>query len=201
MAGLLSVLLTLIGLVVAEGIDCRSIGLRVAEVYMDGPIKDIVWLEGKVVFALTTKRTLYRSSDDGRKFTNVMSMLQDSDTSDPPFHAGVEAMYPSDADSKRLFFQGAGKTHWVTYDRGESFIRRKLRMPLGGVKMHKTRGDYLLASRMRDRCYAPARAGECDVDLLVSYDFGSSFRRAVRRVSQYDWGPSENTVIYSAFPA
>jgi hypothetical protein len=58
------------------------------------------------VFVLTRDRNLYRSHDDGRSFENVMGMLEDSGVAEPPFENGVAAMYPSDADSGRVFFQG-----------------------------------------------------------------------------------------------
>jgi hypothetical protein len=35
-----------------------------------------------------------------------MGMLEDSGVAEPPFENGVAAMYPSDADSGRVFFQG-----------------------------------------------------------------------------------------------
>ena len=36
-----------------------------------------------------------------------MGMLEDSSVEEPPFENGVAAMYPSDADSGRVFFQGS----------------------------------------------------------------------------------------------
>jgi len=132
-----------------------------------------------------------------------MEMLEDSLTppEEAPFKTGVSAMYPSDADPKRLFFEGASMTHWVTYDRGSSFIKRNIEKPLTGIKMHKTNADLMLASHMSQGCYMPASRGisECSTSLQVSYDYGHSFVQAVRSVAQYDWGPGENTVIYSAY--
>jgi hypothetical protein len=69
-------------------------------------MQDIIWLENEIVFVLTRDRTLYRSDTDGRTFENVMGMLEDSSVEEPPFENGVAAMYPSDADSGRVFFQG-----------------------------------------------------------------------------------------------
>jgi hypothetical protein len=69
-------------------------------------MQDIIWLENEIVFVLTRDRTLYRSDTDGRSFENVMGMLEDSSVEEPPFENGVAAMYPSDADPGRVFFQG-----------------------------------------------------------------------------------------------
>jgi hypothetical protein len=41
-------LLPLVFVATAWALDCQSLGLRVAEVSLDAPIKDVVWLEGKV---------------------------------------------------------------------------------------------------------------------------------------------------------
>ncbi len=73
-------------------------------------MQDIIWLENEIVFVLTRDRTLYRSDTDGRSFENVMGMLEDSSVEEPPFENGVAAMYPSDADSGRVFFQGHSPT-------------------------------------------------------------------------------------------
>jgi hypothetical protein len=43
-----ALLLLLMFLATAWALDCQSLGLRVAEVSLDAPIKDVVWLEGKV---------------------------------------------------------------------------------------------------------------------------------------------------------
>lgn len=85
----------------------------------------------------------------------VMEMLEDSLT--PPeeaiFKTGVSAMYPSDADGGRLFFQGAGKTHWVTYDKGKSFIKRAVDKPLSRPLLPRHRPPLfkLAAARPMDR--------------------------------------------------
>lgn len=35
--------------------------------------------------------------------------------------------------------------------------------------------------------------------LYISYNFGASWTEAVKFVAQYDWGPRDKTVIYSAY--
>jgi hypothetical protein len=75
--------------------------LWTCEVLLNVLVKMIYNFDARqVVFVLTTARTLYRSEDDGRTFQNIMSMLEDSETASPPFGAGVQAMYPSDADPR-----------------------------------------------------------------------------------------------------
>jgi hypothetical protein len=46
---LLSILLVFqVAHVGGSSVDCQSIGLRISEVHLDAPIKDVVWLEDKV---------------------------------------------------------------------------------------------------------------------------------------------------------
>lgn len=67
--------------------------------------------------------------------------------------------------------------------------------PLCHVLFTPPRPDTLLA-----QCFDAASSGsQCTTSLQVSYDYGHTFVQAIRSVAQYDWGPGENTVMYSAF--
>jgi len=55
-----------------------------------------------------------------------MDQLEDSETEEAPYKNGVMGMFPSDADSKRVFIKGGGKVHWVSYDSGQSFHTRRM---------------------------------------------------------------------------
>ncbi|EKX33425.1 hypothetical protein GUITHDRAFT_120374 [Guillardia theta CCMP2712] len=178
---------------------CQSLGLRITEIELDGAVKDVVWLTQNVVFVLTEENTLYRSKDDGRTFENVMGELEDSEVQDEQSSNGVVEMYPSDADERRVFFKGGGKVHWVTYDRGQSFHTRRTEFPLGEIKLHKKNPDCLLVSRMSDVCLGLSDTGFCFNSLYVSYDWGTTFHEKVNYVQQFDWGPRDNTVVYSAY--
>jgi len=195
----------ILSMVLAEAADggravsCQRLGMRVSRVGLDGTVKDIVWLSGRVVFIITNKNTLYRSADDGRTFESVMDQLVDAETEEAPFKNGVMGMFPSDADPRRIFIKGGGKVHWVTSDGGKSFHARQMGMAIGDVKMHKTRPDCILASRLSDRCLGVTTQGFCYNSLYVSYDFGDSWTEAVAYVQQFDWGPHDQTVVYSAY--
>ena len=62
---LMLVALTLLSAGGTEAEVCQALGVRVAEVELDGPVQDIVWLTGGVAFIITKEHTLYRSADDG----------------------------------------------------------------------------------------------------------------------------------------
>ena len=51
----------------------------------------------------------------------------------------------------------------------------------------------------RDSPARPAQDGLCFQQLYVSRDFGASWAPVVDFVQQYDWGPGDDTVVYSAF--
>ena len=182
-----------------HAVSCQRLGMRVSRVELDGAVKDIVWLTGKVVFIITNKNTLYRSADDGRTFHSIMDQLEDSETEEAPFKNGVMGIFPSDADSRRVFVKGGGKVHWVTSDGGKSFHARRMGMAIGDVKLHKARPDCILASRLSDRCLGVTTKGFCYNSLYVSYDYGESWEKAVSYVQQFDWGPHDRTVVYSAY--
>ena len=180
-------------------LPCQRLGLRVSRVGLDAAVKDIVWLTGQVVLVITNKRTLYRSADDGRTFESVMDQLEDSETEAAPYKNGVMGLFPSDADPRRVFIKGGGKVHWVTADGGKTFHVRRMGMAIGEVKMHKTRPDCMLTSRLSDRCLGVSSEGFCYNSLLVSHDFGREWKEPVKYVQQFDWGPHDATVVYSAY--
>ena len=183
----------------ASDVSCQELGLRVSRVQLDAPAKDIVWLAGQVVLILTTKNTLYRSGNDGRTFQSVMDQLEDSETEEAPFKNGVMGMFPSDADPRRVFIKGGGKVHWVTQNGGKTFHVRRMGMAIGEVKMHKSKPDCLLTSRLSERCLGASTEGFCYNSLYVSYDFAVTWSEAVTYVQQFDWGPHDQTVVYSAY--
>ena len=180
-------------------VSCQQLGLRVSRVELDAAVKDIVWLTGQVVLIITKKNTLYRSGDDGRTFRSVMDQLEDSETEEAPYANGVMGMFPSDADPRRVFIKGGGKVHWVTTDGGRTFHVRRMGMAVGDVKMHRSNPECILAGRLSDRCLGVTAQGFCYNSLYVSYDFGRSWKEAVSYVQQFDWGPHDRTVIYSAY--
>ena len=182
-----------------SAVSCQRLGLRVSRVELDSAVKDIVWLTGQVVFIITKKNTLYRSADDGRTFTSVMDQLEDSETQEAPLKNGVMGMFPSDADAKVVFIKGGGKVHWVTSDGGKSFHVRRAGIAMGDVKMHKTLASKILASRLSDRCLGLSTTGFCYNSLYVSYDLGKTWKESVKYVQQFDWGPHDSTVVYTAF--
>ena len=59
--------------------------------------------------------------------------------------------------------------------------------------------EFLSASKLSDRCLGVSTKGFCFNSLYVTYDFGKSWKEAVSYVQQFDWGPHDKTVIYSAY--
>lgn len=184
-----------------RSIECQTLGVRVAEVKLDGPVHDIVWLTGGVVFVITKERTLYRSADDGRTFANVNEQLEDADTEEDSTRNGVLAMHPSDADPARVFFKGGGTVHWVTYNGGRTFHAIRPRLRLHEVKLHRTDPEAILATKLSDVCSGLSTSGFCYQSLYISYNFGTTWKEVVQYVQQFAWGPRDETVVYSAFGA
>lgn len=47
-------------------------------------------------------------------------------------------MHSSAVDSKKIFFRGAGKQHWVTFDEGDHYMPLEPSFTIKELKMHPT---------------------------------------------------------------
>ena len=52
--------------------------------------------------------------------------------------SGILSVHSSAVDSKKIFFRGAGKQHWVTFDEGDHYMPLEPSFTIKELKMHPT---------------------------------------------------------------
>ena len=52
--------------------------------------------------------------------------------------SGILSVHASAVDSKKIFFRGAGKQHWVTFDEGDHYMPLEPSFTIKELKMHPT---------------------------------------------------------------
>lgn len=50
--------------------------------------------------------------------------------------SGILSVHSSAVDSKKIFFRGAGKQHWVTFDEGDHYMPLEPSFTIKELKMH-----------------------------------------------------------------
>ena len=52
--------------------------------------------------------------------------------------SGILSVHPSPVDTNKIFFRGAGKQHWVTFDQGDHYMPLEPSFTIKELKMHPT---------------------------------------------------------------
>ena len=169
----------------------------VTEFLMEGEVADIQWVghpRRNTVLVLTTRSNLYRSSDEGKTWRNVVSGLPalvlpkggqpgQADTT----NRKVKKLIVSPVDSNCVFVAGEGTNHWVTQDGGRTFKAVNSVVKFHDVIMHPTNKARILASTMAPKCHDTKADGVCYKSVYATADFGATWIKATDYVVQFDW--------------
>merc|ERR1719424_160235 len=97
--------------------------------------------------------------------------------------------------STKIFFRGAGKQHWVTFDEGDHYMPLEPSFTIKELKMHPTEADWMMASHLSDGCHKAGERVNCSMEVYLSVDFGKVWKPVTSYVAQFDWGPSLDGVL------
>jgi photosystem II stability/assembly factor-like uncharacterized protein len=113
--------------------------VTVTETKIDSPVADIQWVgkEKKTVFVRSTKNFVYRSKDEGKNWEKQNWKMEKAG-SEEEGKSGILSVHSSAVDSKKIFFRGAGKQHWVTFDEGDHYMPLEPSFTIKELKMHPT---------------------------------------------------------------
>ena len=144
----------------------------------------MLWVgkDEKTVYILTDKNILYRSTDEGKSWSDEMSRLKRSDST-----GGVVSMELSGADKNRLVFLSDGRVHWATSDAGRTYKQITDTYRFHEVKLHPKDGNMMLTCVLSDKCHDSSESGYCYKKLYVSKDFGKSWKFLTDYIVQFDW--------------
>ena len=161
----------------------------VTEFIMDGEVEDIQWVgQGRrTVLVLTTASNLYRSSDEGKTWLNVVTSLKTFGTNQPAKTPKVKKLIVSPVDPNCVFIVGQGVNHWVTRDAGRSFQPVNSVVKFHDVIMHPTDKNRVLASSMAAKCHDTQANGVCYKSVYATDDLGKTWIKATDYVVQFDW--------------
>lgn len=152
---------------------------------IDAPIDDIQWADDENIFVLTDKKTLFRSQDKGRSWQNQARTL--SAAAKGFSESEVEAIYTSPVNPAYVLFVGKGANSWVTTNMGNDYTY--ISKSLQDIRLHPTRASWILASSMSPGCERPSKTSHCFKGLLLSKDFGRTWKGINEYVVQFDWSP------------
>eukprot|EP00938_MAST-03A_sp_MAST-3A-sp1_P006763 g6763.t1 len=158
--------------------------IAVTEKTIKGEVLDMLWVgkDEKTVYILTDKNILYRSTDEGKSWSDEMSRLKRSDST-----GGVVSMELSGADKNRLVFLSDGRVHWATSDAGRTYKQITDTYRFHEVKLHPKDGNMMLTCVLSDKCHDSSESGYCYKKLYVSKDFGKSWKFLTDYIVQFDW--------------
>ncbi|PRP85861.1 hypothetical protein PROFUN_06135 [Planoprotostelium fungivorum] len=140
---------------------------------LSSKVQNLFWVNGtKIVFAHTSDRKIFRSTDDGKTWTNIMYKLNNAG-------AGVTNVVES-LHNQTVYFYSPNK-FWATRDRGETFTYAST-PTFEKVRVHPTRFDWLLASTWESTLTSRYRS------LYLSTDFGVTWTQKRKYVHDWAWG-------------
>jgi hypothetical protein len=170
--------------------------VTVTETKIDSPVADIQWVgkEKKTVFVRSTKNFVYRSKDEGKNWEKQNWKMEKAG-SEEEGKSGILSVHSSAVDSKKIFFRGAGKQHWVTFDEGDHYMPLEPSFTIKELKMHPTEADWMMASHLSDGCHKAGERVNCSMEVYLSVDFGKVWKPVTSYVAQFDWGPSLDGVL------
>jgi hypothetical protein len=61
--------------------------------------------------------------------------------------SGILSVHPSPVDTNKIFFRGAGKQHWVTFDQGDHYMPLDAGFTIKELKLHPTEAGAHLTLR------------------------------------------------------
>jgi len=137
-------------------------------IFSEGRVLDVVFAKPdyQVVFALLSDTTVYRSGNGGKSWTMITDVQADE-------------IIPT-ANPTMFFFLHRGNIS-TTSDKGKSF---KTLNTTGYFELeaHPTNANYALVS------HRVCKGFNCRTNMLVTDNFGTSWKVIVGTVSQYSWG-------------
>lgn len=161
----------------------------VTEFIMEGEVEDIQWVgpRRRTVLVLTTANNLYRSSDEGKTWLNVVTSLKAFGTNKPAKTPKVKKLVVSPVDPNCVFVVGQGINHWVTRNAGRTFEPVNSIVKFHDVIMHPTNKESVLASSMAAKCHDTQANGVCYKSVYATDNFGKTWIKATDYVVQFDW--------------
>jgi hypothetical protein len=161
----------------------------VTEFIMEGEVEDIQWVgpRRRTVLVLTTANNLYRSSDEGKTWLNVVTSLKAFGTNKPAKTPKVKKLVVSPVDPNCVFVVGQGINHWVTKNAGRTFEPVNSIVKFHDVIMHPTDKESVLASSMAAKCHDTQANGVCYKSVYATSNFGKTWIKATDYVVQFDW--------------
>jgi len=180
---------------------CNSIHLT----RLDSKVSTIRWASDnpQIVHVLTEGSKLYRSTDEGRTFINIMANIPNSATTYSPYgNAGIRQLYPT-SDPNKMYLLGYGPVIWTTRDKGVTFTFKNLQKTVLNLLVHPNNPDIALAYSYTSRCFGLFASGNCFSELLVTENFGQDWRVIDTYFMLAFWGDptvqTRNSLFYLAF--
>lgn len=162
----------------------------VEETLVDSPIIGIDWLGNnadtkRYIFARSRSNLLYRSVDEGRKWTaeavKFANAKGNQGNRNTPF--GITQMEPSPSDNDVIWFLGNGNDTWVTKDRGETYTFKDSGFSLYELKPHPNKPGWALAYSIN---WSPFY-----LILRLTTNFGETWNPILPYVGAYFWGDGD----------
>lgn len=132
-----------------------------AQSSLDAPIVQLQWIgkDDRYVFALTERKTLWRSTDGGGAFTNMTSKLSAGNEEDG---RGDVVQIIQDTDNpQNVLFVGSGSYFWATNDYGETVHAKQTPSNWKGMRIytrvHPYNSNWVLAIVRRPNCEVRTR--------------------------------------------
>lgn len=168
-------------------------------------MNEVLWLgkHSRVVLIITSKHVLYRSHDEGRNWKRVSLPRGDGGESKQGPKAVRMILHPSNAD--RVLIKGIDQLHWVSHNAGASFKVLGGKLRLERAEFHYHHSHHILATQLSPACFrVPSRNHKpqpCMRELLLSKNFGKSWKRVATGVKRFGWANSGQDAAFAMVAA
>uniref|UniRef100_A0A7S4I8T8 VPS10 domain-containing protein n=1 Tax=Vannella robusta TaxID=1487602 RepID=A0A7S4I8T8_9EUKA len=176
-------------------LECEDFQIASEKRKVDGRVVQILFAdsENTQIYVLTSKNSVYKSSDGGESWKKQMSYMSHSDDKQPGYdEAGVQKMFKSPIDG-HVLFMGFGYQYWTTDGNDQSYDYYHDKDSAWKEFIPSTQqGDAILGIKYSGSCLVYE---SCYKSLYYSEDWGANWILLRSYIYKASW--ADNGSIYT----